>query len=68
MPAECWLETLREVEKALVRRSQSLITKLNPPISQLVSYYQLVRDLARGYEKDPAKLEEHLQIVQGEVG
>jgi hypothetical protein len=65
MPVERWLETLRELERVLERRDQSALMKLNPPIGQLASYYQHMRGLAKGYEKDPEKLAEQLRIIQG---
>jgi hypothetical protein len=39
--------------------------RLNPPIGRLTSYCEHMQDLARGYEKDPKKLEEQLRIIQG---
>jgi hypothetical protein len=65
MPVERWLETLSELERVLEGRDQPTLLKLNPPIGQLASYYQHMQDLAKGYEKDPQKLEEQLCIIQG---
>jgi hypothetical protein len=38
---------------------------LDAPIGQLASYYAHMQDLAKGYEKDPQKLEEQLRIIEG---
>ncbi len=36
-----------------------------PPLEKLAAYYAHLADLARGYEKDGAKLEENLRQVYG---
>jgi NAD(P)-dependent dehydrogenase (short-subunit alcohol dehydrogenase family) len=64
MRVERWLETLGELERTLEEHDRAALIKLNPPIGQLVSYYQHMRDLAEGYEKDPQKLEKQLRIIQ----
>ena len=58
MPVEEWLETLRQLEENLKGGVMS-----NPPLGQLAGYYEHLADLAKGYEKDPAKLEENLRHV-----
>lgn len=58
MPVGEWLETLRQLEQDLRRAAVS-----HPPIEKLAGYYEHLADLAKGYEKDPAKLEENLRHV-----
>ncbi|HLO34204.1 MAG TPA: hypothetical protein VK249_33975, partial [Anaerolineales bacterium] len=58
MPVEEWLETLRQLDENLQRGLVS-----HPPLEKLSAYYQHLADLAKGYEKDPAKLEENLRHV-----
>ncbi|RPI87691.1 MAG: SDR family NAD(P)-dependent oxidoreductase [Chloroflexi bacterium] len=65
MPVERWLQTLAELESALERQDMAALVKLNPPVAQLSGYYGHMADLAKGYEKNASKLEEHLKIVQG---
>jgi hypothetical protein len=60
MPVEEWLETLRQLEEGLQRGVIS-----HPPLAKLAGYYNHLADLAKGYEKDPLKLEENLQHVCG---
>jgi hypothetical protein len=35
----------------------------HPPLEKLAGYYEHLAELAKGYEKDPAKLEENLGHV-----
>ncbi|HSL29922.1 MAG TPA: SDR family NAD(P)-dependent oxidoreductase [Anaerolineales bacterium] len=58
MPAEEWLERLRQLEEDLSNGSIS-----TPPLGKLEAYYEHLADLAKGYEKDPAKLAENLRHV-----
>src|SRR5215213_777992 len=58
MPVEEWLETLRQLEDNLQRGVVS-----RPPLEKLASYYEHLAELAKGYERNPAKLEESLQHV-----
>jgi hypothetical protein len=79
MPVEAWLDALYELENALatetpslsalrqaqdsaIRQTQGGIPDL--PLDKLAGYYAHLCDLARGYEKDPVKLEENLRHVQ----
>ena len=59
MPAEEWLLTLKRLEEEL--RAERSIT--HPPLEKLAGYYEHLADLAKGYEKDKAKLEENLRHV-----
>ena len=61
MPAEEWLSMLERLEENL--RGGGAITPL--PLEKLAGYYQHLADLAKGYEKDPARLEENLRYVYG---
>lgn len=58
MPVEEWLATLRGLEENLSRGLAS-----HPPLERLAGYYEHLAELAKGYEKDPAKLEESLRHV-----
>jgi NAD(P)-dependent dehydrogenase (short-subunit alcohol dehydrogenase family) len=58
MPVEEWLQTLRQLQEDLQRGVLS-----NPPLERLAGYYDHLAELAKGYEKDPARLEESLQHV-----
>ena len=59
MPVEEWLEVLTKLEGEL--QGGGTITR--PPLEKLAGYYNHLAELAKGYEKDPAKLEENLQYV-----
>ena len=60
MPVEEWLETLRQVKEKLQNGEAS-----PAPLEKLAGYYEHLADLAKGYEKDRAKLEENLRHVYG---
>jgi NAD(P)-dependent dehydrogenase (short-subunit alcohol dehydrogenase family) len=59
MPVEEWLEALIRLEREL--QGSEIITR--PPLEKLAGYYNHLAELAKGYEKDPAKLEENLRYV-----
>jgi NAD(P)-dependent dehydrogenase (short-subunit alcohol dehydrogenase family) len=59
MPVEEWLEALAN----LVRELQAGVSVTPLPLEKLVGYYNHLAELAKGYEKDPAKLEENLRHV-----
>ena len=61
MPVEEWLSLLEWLEDAL--NSGGTIT--HPPLEKLASYYEHLAELAKGYERDPEKLEESLEHVYG---
>jgi NAD(P)-dependent dehydrogenase (short-subunit alcohol dehydrogenase family) len=61
MPIEEWLSSLEELDKSL--RSEGAIKPL--PLDKLAGYYEHLAELAKGYEKDAAKLEENLKHVYG---
>jgi len=61
MPVEEWLSLLEWLEDAL--NSGGTIT--HPPLEKLAAYYEHLADLAKGYEKDAARLEESLRHVDG---
>jgi NAD(P)-dependent dehydrogenase (short-subunit alcohol dehydrogenase family) len=58
MPVEVWLEKLRQLEVDLQRGMNS-----HPPLEKLAGYYNHLAELAKGYEKDPVKLDENLRHV-----
>ena len=61
MPVEEWLSSLEHLEDGL--RDEGTVT--HPPLEKLAAYYEHLADLAKGYEKDNAKLEESLRHVYG---
>jgi NAD(P)-dependent dehydrogenase (short-subunit alcohol dehydrogenase family) len=61
MPVEEWLLALGSLEDDL-RRGTS---RPCPPLQKLAAYYEHLAELAKGYEKDSAKLQENLRVVYG---
>jgi NAD(P)-dependent dehydrogenase (short-subunit alcohol dehydrogenase family) len=61
MPVEEWLLTLERLKDDL--NSEGAVSR--PPLEKLAGYYEHLADLAKGYEKDAAKLEENLRHVYG---
>jgi NAD(P)-dependent dehydrogenase (short-subunit alcohol dehydrogenase family) len=61
MPVEEWLSTLERLEENL--HGEGAIT--HPPLKKLAGYYEHLAELAKGYEKDSAKLEENLRYIYG---
>jgi NAD(P)-dependent dehydrogenase (short-subunit alcohol dehydrogenase family) len=61
MPVEEWLSKLELLEESL--RSDGTIMPLS--LNKLAGYYEHLAELAKGYEKDSAKLEENLRHVYG---
>jgi len=59
MPVEEWLSSLEGLDKSLC--SEGAITSL--PLEKLAGYYEHLAELAKGYEKNAAKLEENLKHV-----
>src|SRR6266545_7004104 len=58
MPVEEWLDMLQQLEENLGRGVVS-----HPPLEKLAGYYNHLAELAKGYEKDPAKLQDNLRHV-----
>lgn len=61
MSAEEWLDALTRLETSLQENGEIKL----PPLSKLAGYYNHLAELAKGYEKDPAKLQENLTHVYG---
>jgi NAD(P)-dependent dehydrogenase (short-subunit alcohol dehydrogenase family) len=61
MPVEEWLVTLERLEGSI--KSGEAVSR--PPLEKLAGYYNHLAELAKGYEKDSAKLEENLRYVYG---
>ena len=61
MPVEEWLLTLERLKESL--RGEGAYHR--PPLEKLAGYYEHLAELAKGYEKDAAKLEENLRHVYG---
>jgi NAD(P)-dependent dehydrogenase (short-subunit alcohol dehydrogenase family) len=61
MPVEDWLDRLESLRKSL--EGKGPISP--PPLLQLSRYWTHQAELAKGYEKDPAKLDESLKYVYG---
>jgi hypothetical protein len=62
MPAEEWLSGLEQLETGLAGGDGAT---LRLPFDKLAGYYGHLADLAKGYERNPAKLEENLRHVYG---
>jgi hypothetical protein len=62
MPVEEWINTLETL-----RNDLSTSDRINnkPPFEKLADYYNHMAELAKGYEKNPAKLAENLKFVYG---
>jgi len=65
MPAEQWLELLGRLEHSLEMRDQGTLATLHVPVEKLAKYYKHLEELAEGYEKDPVKLQEYVEIMRG---
>jgi hypothetical protein len=61
MPVEEWLSILEHLKESL--HGEGAI--IRPPLEKLAGYYDHLAELAKGYEKDRAKLEENLRHVYG---
>jgi NAD(P)-dependent dehydrogenase (short-subunit alcohol dehydrogenase family) len=61
MPVEEWLGTLEHLKEELCGGGN--VTR--PHLEKLAGYYEHLASLAKGYEKDPAKLAENLRQVYG---
>jgi hypothetical protein len=61
MPVEEWLLSLERLKGELA--GDGPFTP--PPLEKLAGYYEHLANLAKGYEKDPVKLEENLRHVYG---
>ena len=60
-PVEEWLERLGNLEREL----ETGEAVARPPLEVLAGYYNHLAELAKGFEKDPVKLEENLRYVYG---
>jgi hypothetical protein len=61
MSAEEWLDALARLESDL--QGDGEIAR--PPLPKLTGYYNHLAELAKGYERDAAKLQESLRHVYG---
>ena len=61
MPVEEWLDVLRRLEESL--KGGDAVA--SPPLAKLAGYYGHMAELAKGYEKDPVKLQDNLRHVYG---
>jgi NAD(P)-dependent dehydrogenase (short-subunit alcohol dehydrogenase family) len=64
MPVERWLEALSDLETALDNGDWDAVYELEVPVSALARYYIHLMELGQGYEKDAAKRESQMQIMQ----
>ncbi len=62
MPVEQWRDALAQLEQRLKAGEQTHVTD-TPPLDRLAGFYTHMGDLAKGYEKDPAKLAESLTYI-----
>jgi len=58
MPVEEWLDSLRQLKENMQHGAAS-----RPPLEKLAGYYEHLAEMAKGFEKDPVKLEENLRHV-----
>jgi hypothetical protein len=61
MSAEEWLSALEQLGRSLQGEGDLVV----PELAHLAGYYNHLAELAKGYEKDTAKLEENLKHVYG---
>jgi hypothetical protein len=61
MSVDEWLAALERLESNLQGNGDIVKT----PLNKLAEYYAHLAELAKGYEKDPAKLQENLRHVYG---
>ena len=61
MTIDEWLDVLRRLEESL-QGSGSIVPL---PLDRLAGYYNHLAELAKGYEKDPLRLQENLRHVYG---
>ncbi len=59
-PVEEWLSALQQLEAGL---QAGALPALRPPLDKLAGYYAHLADLARGYEKNAARLEDYLRHI-----
>lgn len=62
MPVEAWLNALAQLEASLQAGDYPPVAR--PPLDKLAGYYAHLADLAKGYERNAAKLEENLKHIQ----
>jgi NAD(P)-dependent dehydrogenase (short-subunit alcohol dehydrogenase family) len=65
MSVEQWLAALERLEHCLEQGDLGTVATQTVPINALARYYEHLQELAAGYEKDPEKLKEQLDIVSG---
>jgi len=65
MPVERWLEALERLEQALEGRDEVAVAEMRVPLGRLSGFYKHLRELAKGYVKDPADLDEQLETIKG---
>jgi hypothetical protein len=63
MPVEEWLDALACLEETLKGPGAAA----RPPLEKLAGYYNHLAELAKGFEKDPLKLQDSLNHVYGWV-
>jgi hypothetical protein len=63
MSVELWLQALERLEHCLEQGDLDTVAGLYAPIDVLARYYERLQELAAGYEKDPEKLKEQLEVV-----
>jgi len=65
MPMDEWLGELERVEKGIQGGKTDAIIAAKPKLEQLCAFYDHLVEAQRGYQKDPAKLEEGLVAIRG---
>jgi NAD(P)-dependent dehydrogenase (short-subunit alcohol dehydrogenase family) len=59
-----WLEALKRLEGNLEAKDRNAMSMVDISPEKLAKYYERMGELAKGYEKDPQRLEESLKAVR----
>ena len=64
MSAEQWLDVIGKLERDAQQKDNEALFSTCVPLNLLAGYYGHLQELAKGYVKDPAQLQQQLQTVQ----
>ncbi len=65
MPVDQWLDALRQLQVAIGAKDAAKIASLKLPFDKLIYQYSHMLDLLNDYEKDPVKLKEGRDSIEG---
>lgn len=65
LSAEHWLELLQQWTTSAAAGDAATFSSMYVPLEKLAIYYGHLREMARGYVKDPQQLSRQLDIIQG---